>query len=463
MKDMIFKNIFIPFYHYLFKKSEKIDYYRKLSRRDLLSCEDLYFIQWKKLKKLINYCYSEIPYYQKLFKNLDIHPNDIKNLKDFKEIPEFDKSAIIENKYNLINPGLSEKRLIVDYAGDSTGIPAKIYRTYSEQEYIYALKARSNSWCGWNYRDKTYLMVMDQRFIKQTDSIKGRFAFINRKNMANTKNICPESMYSWVKQIRRFKPEYLYGYSSLLEEFSAFLTDEHITLEGIKGIFPTAEPLLQRELISRAFKVPVYYEYGCSGIPCIAHECSKGGLHINMDEHLVEFSEAGTNFEERRIVCTPLYTYGMPLLRYNTGDIAVFEEDPGTCECGLPYPQIKLKASRSCDNLMSNNGKLVSGIAITSYISAITSGIQQFQIVQKDLFSITVKISAHESSVEENEKNIRKLFYELMDTNLLKINFEYHESIPPSINGHFRPVISNIANNINYKENLRTKSINAYH
>jgi len=460
MKDLLFKNSFLPLYHYIYKRRHRINCYEKLTRKDYLSREDLYFIQWKKLKKLVNFCYEKIPYYQMLFKSLDIHPNDIKSVRDYQKIPEFNNFSIVENKKALLNPELCEKNLLIDYSGGSTGMPIRIYRSFEDQEYIYALRARANSWCGYRFNDRVFWLITDKKYIKPNNYLAAGFeAILNRKNIAKSKNICPESMNSWIQQIKKYKPVYLFGYSSLLEEFSVYLSSQQIKINGIKGVFSTVEPLIQRELIARAFNAPVFDEYGYSEVPCIAHECSKGSMHLNIDEYFIEFEETDDDYEAKKLICTPLSIYSMPILRYNTGDISVFREENSYCECGLPYPTIKLKVGKMNDNLVSINGKLVSGVSVASYVSAITSGIRQFQIVQKDLFHIKVKISAHNAPIRKNENNIRKLFYELMDTNFLKINFEYYDKIPPDINGDFRPVISNISNNLNYKANIRSKVV----
>ncbi len=462
MKESIFNKIFIPFYDYIYKQSNRTVCYKKLKCRDFFSREDLHFIQWKKLKKLVNHCYYKISYYRQLFKSLDIHPADIQTAKDYGKIPEFNLLSLIDNQSELLSPGYKEKNLIIDYTSRTTGIPAKIFRSHQEQKYIYALNARGNSWCGWNYRDKTYRLVLDRDYIKQADSLTGKFSsFLPESNLANTKNISRDRMYSWVKQIRRFKPSYLYGYSSLLEEFSIFIINENITLKGIKGVFSTAEPLIKRELIANAFKSPVYDEYYLSEVPCIAHECKYGKMHLNIDEIMVEAAENCGSYETGELICTPLYLYGMPILRYNTGNAAVINSEE-ICECGLPYPTVTLKAARMNDNLISSNGKLVSGLVLSSYISAITKGIRRFQIVQKDLYNIKVKISAPDYPNQENEQNIRKLFFELMETTSIKINFEYYDKIPPDINGNFRPIISNIGNNDNYKANIRAKTGHIY-
>lgn len=459
MQDLMLKKIFIPLYYYIYKKRGGMECYEKLSRRNLFSRDDLYFIQWKKLKKLINYCYLKIPYYQKLFNSMDIHPKDIKTLQDYKRIPEFNKISIIDNKNDFLNPEYNEKDLIVEYTGISNGVPAKIYRTKNDKTYISALKSRSNSWCGWKYKDKTFGLVSFQNNISQFEPIKGLFSgFIVKNNNANTRNISQERMIEWVKQINKFKPDYLYGYSSLLEEFALFLTGKKIIMKGIKGVFSTVEPLSNRELISIAFNAPVYSEFSYPEVPCIGHECKYGKMHINIDEVLVEFQDSDETDGSRNLICTPLYLYGMPILRYNTGDLRIIEDDK-ICECGLPYPSVGLKLSKVNDNLISNNGKIVSGAVISSCIPTVTVGIRHFQIVQKDLLNIKIKLAKYNGSYEENEYNIRKLLFELMETNSLKINFEYYDKIPPDINGNFRPVISNISNNSNYKENIRTKII----
>ena len=192
--------------------------------------------------------------------------------------------------------------------------------------------------------------------------------------------------------------------------------------------------------MSLAYNAPVYDQYGASEVPCIAHECKKGKMHLNIDEVLLEFVDIPGTPDIKKVVCTPLYIYGMPLLRYDLGDSAV----PSTkqCDCGLPYPVIELKVGRVSDNIISPTGKIVSGITFGWYLTEATQGISQFQLVQEEVDNFTIKIVSEHKENEENERHIRELLHEMLNTSDIKINFEYTDVILPGSNGKYRPIIS---------------------
>jgi phenylacetate-CoA ligase len=251
MQDSIFKNFIMP-YFFKYKKLKRFDYYKELKERDQMSQEKLSEIQWHKLKLLINHCYKNIPYYRRLFDLHRIHPEDIKNLNDYKQIPLLTKQDIKENFKDLINPNLPEKDIFYDSTSGSTGIPLQLARSWDDQEYGAALKYRSNAWCGWNYWHKSVWLVSDSRRITELESVKGRIILaMQRKLVINTKKITNENMFKWADQIKKYRPKHIYGYSSIITEFSRFLIDNNIVIPDIEGVFSTAEVLRNREIISR--------------------------------------------------------------------------------------------------------------------------------------------------------------------------------------------------------------------
>lgn len=442
MPDLIFKNFIMP-YFFKFKKLKRFDYYKDLVKRDSMTPQELRAIQWKKLKLLLNHCYENIPYYRKLFTLHGIHPENIKTLKDYAKIPILTKQDIKENFNDLINPNLAEKDIFYDSTSGSTGIPLQLARSWDDQEYGAALKYRSNAWCGWNYWHKSVWLVSDSRRITELDSIKGRMILgIQRKLVINTKKITRENMFKWVDQIKKYKPRHVYGYSSVITEFSRFIIDNNIYIPDIEGVYSTAEILRERELISNAFKAPVYDQYGSSEIFCTAHECPKGSMHLNIDEILVEFEDIADDAEIKKMIFTPLYLYGMPLLRYDIQDSAI--PSLKQCECSLPYPVIDLKVGRITDNLISDEGKLVSGVTLSWYLTDYTEGIEQYEIIQENFKDITVKIVSEEKFREKNEVSIKELLAEMLNSSDLNIKFEYTDKILPGKNGKYRPISSKV-------------------
>ncbi|MDD3014406.1 MAG: hypothetical protein PHC34_11945 [Candidatus Gastranaerophilales bacterium] len=444
MQDFIFKNFIMP-YFFKYKRLKRFDYYKELKKRDLMTQEELREIQWEKLKSLINHCYENIPYYRKLFDHHGIHPKNIKNQKDFAQIPILTKQDIKENFNDLINPNLSKKDIFYDSTSGSTGIPLQLARSWDDQEYGAALKYRSNAWCGWNYWHKSVWLVSDTRRITELESIKGRIILgIQRKLVINTKKITRENMFKWADQIKKYKPRHIYGYSSIITEFSRFLTDNKISVSGIEGVFSTAEILSERELISKAFNAPVYDQYGSSEIFCTAHECPKGKMHLNIDEVFVEFEDIADDQEIKKMIFTPLYLYGMPLLRYDLQDAAIPCEEH--CDCDLPYPVINLQVGRISDNLISDKSKLVSGVTLSWYFTDATNGIAQYQLIQETFKDITIKIVCEDKFKEENECSIKELLAEMLNSTDLNINFEYVDTIIPGKNGKYRPISSKVIN-----------------
>jgi phenylacetate-CoA ligase len=447
-KDKIFKECILPSYYKL-KGLNRLNYYAGLKGRDKLSIHELKVLQYYRLKKLIEHCYKNIPYYKTVFSRNNITPDDIKSLKDFSDyVPVLTKQDIKENFEQLIDSNLPKNQICYDSTSGSTGIPLQLIRSLEDQEFGFALRYRSNAWCGWEYFHKSVWFVSDTRHIKELDKVKGKMSlWAKRRLLINTKQITKENMFNWANQIIKFKPEFVYGYSSLLSEFAEFLLENNIKLSGIKGVFSTAEVLRDRQKLFEAFDAPVYDQYGASEVPCIAHECKKGGMHINIDEVLLEFENLNDDSNIKKVICTPLYLYGMPLLRYELQDAAVPLER--NCDCGLPYPVMELRVGRTSDNLISPTGKIVSGITLGWYITDATRGIKQYQIIQEELSEFIVRLSLDKTQPhnEQNAPNIAALLYEMLETSEISIKFEYVDAIKPSKNGKIRPIISNVMNN----------------
>jgi len=448
--------------YFKYKNYKRLEYYEYLKQRDLLDSDQIKEIQWIKLKELVAHCYYNVPYYTRLFKEIDFHPEDLKDISDFCKIPKLTKQNIIESKYDLIYPKYKPEDLFWESTSGSTGEPLKFARSFTDQEYAFALRYRANAWCDWEPWHRAVWFVSDTRHIAALEKLRGRMAlWMMRRLLIDTKNISKQNMFNWVKQIKHFKPVQVYGYSSLLGDFSEFLLENNIRITGVKGVFSTAEPLRKRLAMSQAFNAPVYDQYGCSEIPCIAHECKHGNMHINCDEIFTEFEDIPGSPDIKNIICSPLYMKAMPLLRYEVGDTALPVKKQ--CDCGLPYPVIEFKVGRVSDNFVNAAGKIISGVTLAWYIVDAVEGVHQYQVIQNSLTDITVKLVSEEKYIDNNERSIKKLLYELLDTTDLNIKFEYLDRINYEKNGKFRPIISKVTNNSNDRnnnQNITTQIVN---
>src|SRR5690606_35186909 len=100
----------------------------------------------------------------------------------------------------------------------------------------------------------------------------------------------------------------------------------------------------------------------------LAHQCrTAGGHHLNTASYVFEFLKLDADIpaepgEPARIVVTDLFSYGMPLIRYDIGDVGVLGAD--SCSCGCQLPVLLEIQGREVEQVYDVVGQRVSPFAI---------------------------------------------------------------------------------------------------
>ena len=177
----------------------------------------------------------------------------------------------------------------------------------------------------------------------------------------------------------------------------------------------------------------------------IASECEKhDGLHINAENLIVEIvKEDGTYAKEGetgRIIVTDLHNYGMPFIRYEIGDIAVFTGRK--CSCGRGLPVIEDVVGRSLDMIKTPEGKIVPGEFFPHLMKEFKE-IIKFQVVQKTLEDLQIKMV---TTTELSDGSRRRLDREVRRVlgNKINVSYERVDDIPLTSTGKYRVTISRI-------------------
>jgi phenylacetate-CoA ligase len=91
----------------------------------------------------------------------------------------------------------------------------------------------------------------------------------------------------------------------------------------------------------------------------IAAECvCRDGLHINGENLVVETRDRDSDAPSE-ILITDLHNYGMPFVRYASGDLGRITETP--CGCGRGLPRLEAIEGRVLDALRTADGRIVPG------------------------------------------------------------------------------------------------------
>ena len=242
----------------------------------------------------------------------------------------------------------------------------------------------------------------------------------------------------WCPDLRRIliedKVSFYVGFASALETFARYCQQQgdHPELYSLVGMVGTSEPLRQEaaSIAESVFGCPVLSRYASEEFGVIAQHCpEKKKHHLNSASYFIELlaldkDEPAQKGEIGRVVVTDLYARGMPLLRYDTGDLAVMAE--AECDCGRKGLIFESLEGRLLESLVNEKGKLISGFAVSSIMLDFTS-IDRYQFIQKSKNEFILRLVA-EIEVKE-EKLIVSRIKEMLGQGI-NINVEYCESIP---------------------------------
>ena len=170
----------------------------------------------------------------------------------------------------------------------------------------------------------------------------------------------------------------------------------------LESAIATAEPLTCdiRAAVQEAFGCRVLSRYAAHELGVIAHECPHcGQYHINTPSLIVELLGLDVDRpvprgELGRVVVTDLFSQAMPLIRYDTGDLATLP-GPATQACPFRTPALARIEGRRADLVYTTRGEPVHPLTILDAIGEIANGqIKQFQFVQQDRRGYSIKVVA---------------------------------------------------------------------
>lgn len=222
------------------------------------------------------------------------------------------------------------------------------------------------------------------------------------KNFILNRKVFDPTVKDQVKEVLRmisWKPDYIYGYSSLVLEAANIVYESGLKVGRLKGVICTAETILpsQKNFIKNMFGCPVIEEYGSTEFDIIAFECLCGHRHLVNPWLFVE--EVNND-----IVITDISRETQKLIRYNVGDSGQL----GSSGCKLLGSDVYLEEinGRSINGIaFSKTGDPFHSVEFARAIEAYMEFYQErfkFRIVQKELDGFSIGVSPCPKMGEEH-------------------------------------------------------------
>ena len=356
---------------------------------------------------MVDYVYHSIPFYRRQFEKNDIHPSEIRSLRDLQYVPRLDRSMADVLSREVY--AKSNKSFVSLRSSGTSGIPLTTYLSRRDIHLRRMSYVRMHIRAGREASDRMLVIVPPH-----THCNTRQFHFCERyqKTEFYLDSGLPDK--DIICHIQRLDPDIILGYSSRLLSLAAALRKKGEKVNKARLVFTTADCLLpsERKDIEAAFNAAVFDYYSCSEGGIVGYECRMHkGYHIDTDNIIVEIIKNGRPVrpgETGEVHISTVSQYAMPFIRYKVGDVASFAGKK--CECGDTFPLLTLVEGRINDSVVLPNGKRISPYRLMLALDTFTD-IKRYKIIQQTDMTIFVFLDvypANSSLYRTAEKRIKK-------------------------------------------------------
>jgi len=257
-------------------------------------------------------------------------------------------------------------------------------------------------------------------------------------------DLSDRTLEAYSQRLREVPFDYFYGYTNSLVLFARFLLGQGRQLKALcptlKICITTAEVCTQkdRELLRKAFGVPVVNEYGASEVGVIAFENAEGEWVISDENLYLETVDSeGCPVPDGQcgnILITDMTNRAFPFIRYKIGDLGSIKAERMYREI---FPRILLRLEgRENDTIVLPSGKKSPGLTfyyISRSILESSTVLREFIIRQTALNEFVFDIVSDRSITSQEKREIQKKADLYLEPGLnLKINRVPAIQRPPS-------------------------------
>jgi len=330
------------------------------------------------------------------------------------------------------------------YTGGSYGEPLRVPYSRKRAFIRTATFKYFNEACGYHLGDP-FLLI---RAKNKSPLLK----FLRNENIFIPGDISESKISELVAYLKEKKIRVLMGYPTVMYEIALYLDqnpEEKVGLE-VSSLISVSEPLesIKREFIHNIFKCTFIDRYSNEEVGLIAQQKEFGGEYIvNKFGVVTEIVDPDTlepvkEGEKGKVVVTDICNDLIPVVRYDTGDLAVAHEYKNE-----RLYSIKNIEGRVSEQIRSADGKPVSSLMIGPYIYkplANEGPVYQYQFAQTGRSSYEFRIKAepgklNEAVLKEIEEGLQKVLGKEAD-----IRIRFVEDIKPLPSGK-RPIYKNEA------------------
>jgi phenylacetate-CoA ligase len=308
----------------------------------------------ERVQRLLDFVAVAVPYYRRSLSRAGAGLARLRGVERLQTLPVLTRKEVqahlVELGSTFLPPG-ENIQCTVGTSG-STGQPLRIDHTWRSRVMFCSLKQRELRWFRYDRMGKL-AVIRSAADLPRTvgaaipDDMPRQFDYWPQVGyffetgpvVGLALSLPQERQLAWLEEEQ---PDYLMSLAANIEHlaFGFQARRPNVRLRGLEAISMQVTPSMRR-FIEQAFGAPLHENYGLNEIGIVASRCPEGGrFHVHSECALVEIvNDDGRPCrpgERGHILVTGLANLAVPLLRYDTGDLADVLEGP--CPCGRTLP-----------------------------------------------------------------------------------------------------------------------------
>ncbi len=396
--------------------------------------------QTRAVRELVAHAYARVPFHRARFDRARLAPADVRTLADFAHLPTTPKALLRSTPARaLVAAGVAPDACDVVRTSGSTGMPLRILRGPREVAWHRVAGLRILRELGFRWTDRTFEVRVElgPTFLVQ------RFGLAPKRWMSMLEDPAEQ-----LRALVAYRPAVVVATASSLHELARAAHASGTAIPPVRLVISDGEPLVAatRAAVGRAFGTVPFDVYGLVELSNFAWECDRHeGLHVSADTHLVEILDDDGRFVPPgipgRVVCTDLVARTMPLLRYETGDVAALAIEP--CACGRTFPRLVGLAGRAADAVELPNGHRLHWPWFHETFAR-HDDLERWQVIQDAADRVRVRLLV---APGRRDALVARLAAELAAVlpPAVSLTFEPWEASPDDPTRKVRPVVSRVA------------------
>lgn len=396
------------------------------------------------INETIQQALENVPYYRNTLSKLrtkDVNYNNLNNM------PLLSKEDIRNNLNSLLSNEYTSDILQEFHTSGATGKALIFYKSpksIAKQWAIwYRHRARFDCELGDIHVNFTGQQVVP---IGQTKPPYWRYNSPLKQYLINMQHVSSSKINDIVKFLNTIQPKFYSGYPSIIAEVARLAIEHELFLKEENKpeyIFCGAENTLdyQKAILEEWTGAVVTDQYGLTEGNCNMSKCEYGNYHEDFEFCHVECVDPEVLPDGRvrgRLIGTSFSNPAMPLIRYDTGDVAIWPNSDYKCPCGRNSTVIESIEGRVDDVIVLLDGRKIMRF---DYLFKNTKSIYEAQVCQYKLGEVVIKIVPRKNYSNKTDLELKNDFSQWICADT-KVIIEHVKSIEKSSRGKFKAVCS---------------------